>query len=353
YQKPGQYTISYIENNLESGMLNITNSVSTPFYLETSAYLDETTDYSSPNFLLPPIFYSPSGLHFSFSNAAYDKNNYRLVYHLTPPILYGKYTQPESLKINNYNGTITWDGKYQGRELVGTFLLAVRVLQIDEKGNIKGSTMRTFQITLDDRNVSEISITSPLLDENSSVFVDVEKPSSFLFIVDNRYQNRSDIDFDIYMDETIQHNVAWSKANLYGFLQGSLEINSTPNIVRDNPYNIVLRLRFKLAYNDHYYYQDIPLLVSTKNVPLPPITPLIENERKMELLAFPNPCYDAITIFSDMDGEVEIKDMTGKTIEKIYTLPTQILDFTNYAAGCYFLDYRSPSQRKTFRIIRL
>ncbi|MFM7852181.1 MAG: hypothetical protein ACKO96_09745, partial [Flammeovirgaceae bacterium] len=306
--------------------------------METSAYLDETTDYSSPIFLLPPIFYSPLGLPLSFSNAAYDKNNYRLVYHLASPLRYGQYTQPESLKINNYNGTITWDGKYEGKELVGAFLLAVKVLQIDGNGNIKGSTTRTFQIILEDRNVSEISITSPSLDENSSVFVDVEKPTSFLFKVDYKYQNGSDVDLDIYMDETIQHNVAWSKANFYGLLQGSLEINSTLNIIRDNPYNIVLRLRFKLAYND-YYYRDIPLLVFTKNVPLPPITPLIENERKIEVLAFPNPCYGGITIFSDMDGEVEIKDMTGKTIEKIYTLPTQILDFTNYAAGCYFLDY--------------
>ncbi|MFM7852180.1 MAG: gliding motility-associated C-terminal domain-containing protein, partial [Flammeovirgaceae bacterium] len=40
YQKSGQYTISYIEKNLESGTLNIVNSINTPFYLETSAYLD-------------------------------------------------------------------------------------------------------------------------------------------------------------------------------------------------------------------------------------------------------------------------------------------------------------------------
>jgi hypothetical protein len=354
YQKPGQYTISYIENNLESGSLNIANSENTPFYLETSAYLDETTDYSSPNFLSPPIFYLPLGLPLSFSNAAYDNNNYRLVYHLTSPIRYGKYTQPESLKINNYNGTVIWDGKYQGQRLVGTFLFALKVLQVDEMGNIKGSMTRTFQIIVEDvYNNNDVNLKSPSLDENSRVFVDVGQRENFLFEVSfNEYQ--SEVDGDIYFDQKIQPNITWSKYKSYGFFNATLQIKPTEDIVRDNPYPIVLRLKYKLNYiNNNYYYRDVPLLLFTKDVPLPPVVAPTPEKGIEGVIVSPNPCVDQLSIYSEFDGEVEIIDMAGRTVENFKTLsPVIDLDLSRHPTGTYFLNYRDTTQKKTFRILK-
>jgi hypothetical protein len=337
YPKSSTYKISYYEQNLESDILNLTNSIDTPFYLEASASLDENTDYSSPEFLLPPIFHLPLGYPFSFSNAAYDKNNYRLVYDLTSPVLYANYTQPESLTINHYNGIVTWDAKYQGVQITGKFLFAVKVSQVDDKGIVKGSITRSFQITSEDDVSKNVSLKGPSLDVNGTVFANQTK--SFLFEADG-YEPVLDDGWDIYMDKTIQRNVNWSKSSFSGLLRGKVDINPTTDIVRDNPYNIVLRLKYRLGnkYNEPYY-RDVPLLFFTKNVPLTPITPLTvpEPEKNKEPLAFPNPCYDFLTIFSDTAGEVEIKNMTGQTLEKIYTLPIEIINFNNYPAGCYFL----------------
>lgn len=351
YPKSSTYKISYFETNLEYGILNIMNSGNTPFYLEASASLDENTDYSSPDFLLPPIFYLPLGQPLSFSNAAYDKNNYRLVYDLTSPVLYGDYTQPESLTINHYNGTVTWDVKYRGSPIIGSFLFAVKVLQVDENGNVKGSTMRSFQIIIEDFFSENVSIKGPSLDANGIVFVDQTK--SFLFEADG-YEPVLDDGWDIYMDKTIQGNVNWSKSSFNGLLQGKVEISSTTDIVRDNPYNIVLRLKYSGGSKHKYsYYQDVPLLFFTKNVPLPPITPLtVAEPTKQEIVAFPNPCYGSLTIYADTGGELEIKDMVGRVMEKFNTRPIEQVDLYNYPSGYYFLDYNSATQKKSFRIIK-
>ncbi|MEQ1586956.1 MAG: gliding motility-associated C-terminal domain-containing protein, partial [Cyclobacteriaceae bacterium] len=53
---PGKYTISYLEANRNAGILNMTNSVDTRFFVETQIIIDPFLGCSNtPRLLVPPI----------------------------------------------------------------------------------------------------------------------------------------------------------------------------------------------------------------------------------------------------------------------------------------------------------
>src|SRR6478609_3747316 len=134
YAGPGIYIISYREPNRNEGVLNMDQSVNTPFYLETQVVIDPFLGCdNTPNLLVPPIDRACTGVAWSHNPGAYDPDGDSLSYNFVVPAqevrepvlnyrdpntaeFYTDFptgneenTGPPTFKIDPAYGTITWD----------------------------------------------------------------------------------------------------------------------------------------------------------------------------------------------------------------------------------------------------
>jgi hypothetical protein len=83
---PGKYLITYLEPNRNAGILNMTNSVDTRFFIETQIIIDPFLGCSNtPRLLVPPIDKGCTGAAFYHNPGAYDPDGDSLSYELTIP----------------------------------------------------------------------------------------------------------------------------------------------------------------------------------------------------------------------------------------------------------------------------
>ena len=89
FRSPGLfYTISYREANRNDGIINIENgnSVSTPFYIETTLLIDPILGQNdTPELLVPPIDMGAVGSRFEHNPGAYDNDEDSIAYRMTVP----------------------------------------------------------------------------------------------------------------------------------------------------------------------------------------------------------------------------------------------------------------------------
>jgi hypothetical protein len=86
YSGPGTYTITYTENNRNSGVLNIDNSVDTPFSVQTQIILDPAIGCdNTPVLLVPPVDQGCTGVTWTHNAGAYDPDGDSLSYSLYIP----------------------------------------------------------------------------------------------------------------------------------------------------------------------------------------------------------------------------------------------------------------------------
>ncbi len=97
FAAPGKYTIRYNEKNRNAGIQNMSNSVDTPFYIETSILIDPFVGLNNtPVFLVPPIDKGAVGAAFLHNPGAYDSDGDRLSYRIAAP------KQALERDVNNY-----------------------------------------------------------------------------------------------------------------------------------------------------------------------------------------------------------------------------------------------------------
>lgn len=83
---PGKYVISYLEANRNAGVLNMSNSVETRFYVETQIIIDPFLGCSNtPRLLVPPIDKGCTGAAFYHNAGAYDPDGDSISYEMTIP----------------------------------------------------------------------------------------------------------------------------------------------------------------------------------------------------------------------------------------------------------------------------
>ncbi len=86
FQGPGVQTIGYREENRNEGILNMFNSVETPFYVETQIIIDPIFGLNdSPVLTVPPVDRGAVGAEFIHNPGAIDINGDSLSYHLIIP----------------------------------------------------------------------------------------------------------------------------------------------------------------------------------------------------------------------------------------------------------------------------
>ncbi len=173
---PGKYVISYLEANRNAGVLNMSNSVETRFYVETQIIIDPFLGCSNtPVLLVPPIDKGCTGAAFYHNAGAYDPDGDSISYEMTIPkrdkgVLVNGYQDPNAkdfygglsygnanengdgqptFSINATTGTLLWDAP--GAQ--GEYNIAFLVKEWRKISGIwiqLGYVVRDMQIIIDD-----------------------------------------------------------------------------------------------------------------------------------------------------------------------------------------------------------
>ena len=180
YPAPGVYKISYWEHNRNAGILNMSNSVGTSFFIETIIEIDPFKGCdNSPRLLVPPIDKACSGAAWFHNPGAYDVDGDSLSYQLITPRqtfdngvtdVVGNYTLPDNqihyagldysnaqedgsgepeFNINPVDGTITWDAPGEPGEYNIAFLVT-EWRKVNDVWLPIGSIVRDMQIIVED-----------------------------------------------------------------------------------------------------------------------------------------------------------------------------------------------------------
>ncbi len=170
YSSNGTYIVTYLEPNRNGGILNMDNSINTPFYVESVLRIDPFLGCNnSPVMLIPPIDFGCSGVAFYHNPGAFDVDgdslgfefviprkavgtsvdNYRNV---NDPSFMGSPeggSGPPSLTIDPITGDIIWDAP----GLEGEYNIAFVVREyrkVQGQYFLMGTVVRDMQIIIAD-----------------------------------------------------------------------------------------------------------------------------------------------------------------------------------------------------------
>ncbi len=178
YSGGGTYVISYGENNRNAGILNVSNSVETKFYVETVIVIDPLLGCSnSPQLLVPPIDKGCTGAAWYHNPGAYDPDGDSLSFEMTIPMKdkgqlvngyrapnekqfydgiglnYGTSNEdqngPPTFSIDAITGTILWNSPGAPGEYNISFLIK-EWRKIGDTWVLLGYVTRDMQIVIED-----------------------------------------------------------------------------------------------------------------------------------------------------------------------------------------------------------
>lgn len=340
YPGPGNYVISYFEHNLNAGILNITNSVETAFFMESGINIDASNDYSSPRFPTDPIFHFPLQRTYTFSTAPVDSINHRYQYQLiTPsPTLVTNYQIPGNFSVNRNSGLVTWDTKFMGNYSAGEFIFWIRIIQYDENGLSTGFVQRAFQVIMEE-NQSRISIVNPINHPEGKVVVTENNQQSIKLILEDTTTSDS-VHWKVYFDSKIQANIHFahydSSSTSRKMKIGLLTIQTDPTMVRDYPY--VISLRGASFFKAERISKDVSFMLFTKDIDLPVITGLTDSP-KTAITVYPNPFSDSFFI-DGLDSSpvgIVLLNNLGQKIFQTQVQSREPVDASQLSSGVYIL----------------
>jgi len=349
YAEPGFYVVSYFEHNLNAGILNLYNSVETPFIIESgfNANPVNNPNYSFPQFETIPIFIFPTKKAYAFSTALVD-SGHRYSYQLVAPKGAQGYQRPESLSINPNNGLITWDTKFQNAYIAGEYYFMAKITQYDENGNQLGYVTRGLQVILEGSD-SRISISNPITDPDGRIVVlENQQQTIKLILADSTAADT--VYWNVYFDAKLAAAVSFTQ---YDSATASrkikvvlLTLHSTSDIVRDYPYLISLR-------GTSWIQKDVNFLFFTRDIPLPVITGLPRRSEK-EISLYPNPFTNFIYFngLGSAGGTLEVIKLPGQAILQTHVDPGQPLDTTLIPPGVYVLQINDGSTMSKLKAVK-
>jgi gliding motility-associated-like protein len=164
YPGPGTYTVSLEDPNRNNGIINIPNSVSVPFYIESQIIINPFLGTNgSPVLLNPPIDEACVDAIYQHNPSAFDEDGDSLAYSLVNPrgesgLIVPGYEFPAGLTINHTTGTVTWDKP----TFEGEFNFAILINEY-RGGFLIGSMVRDMQISVKSCN-NQPPILNPIRD---------------------------------------------------------------------------------------------------------------------------------------------------------------------------------------------
>lgn len=359
YPAPGSYLISFREPNRNEGVINMDNSVTTRFYIETLIKIDPTLPYyGTPKSFLAPILQARAGEVYTESLAQVSNEDDQLIYQLVDPksdrdLPVQNYRLPENLSIDPISGLLTWDTKFQGDYILGEFSFAVKTYQLRD-GKLVGYMVRDFQIVVTDgEDGGEIikggeyengRVYTP---ENSTTKLRVEAGSK-VNAIDLKITSElegSSANFSYTIEDSVHEDMFYKVAKI-------LYTNSA-DIVRSNPYIITARATFDGM--DENIRKDLVYVIATKDIYYE--VPLILNtdeENVSKITIFPNPVQNFIHISNSEDQIVGVKifDLNGRVHIQQRMLETSIIDVSHLPSGMYVCKLMVNGKMITHKIIK-
>lgn len=152
YSGNGSYTISFEDPNRNAGIVNIPNSVATPFYIETTLIINPFLgNNNSPQLLNPPIDNGCTNVPYYHNPGAYDVDGDSLSYSLIDCRGYDGEVIPgyalpnasSSISIDPITGDFVWDSP----TMVGEYNIAIQI-QEWRAGVLISQMVRDMQISI-------------------------------------------------------------------------------------------------------------------------------------------------------------------------------------------------------------
>jgi len=268
FAAPGSYTISYMEQNRNAGILSIQNSVQTPFYLAPEIMASLTVCNNPVTFEILPIDRACHGYSFTHNPGASDLDGDSISYELVAPEKnagipvdgyktpnditfysgadYQKSNEaqdgPPTFQIDALSGTLTWDAPGE----IGEYVIAIKISEWRKEDTTwinLGYVIRDMQILVEDCQNGK-PVMGALADacvkpgDHLSVMVrgldpDGDNVRIEVFTVDN---------FSSSPPTFVNQNQWQSTASPFDTANVKLEWNITCDLVRDQPYKIVFKI---------------------------------------------------------------------------------------------------------------
>jgi hypothetical protein len=363
YAAPGAYVISYSEPNRNEGVINMDASVGTRFYTESKITLDGKRLYRSPETLTSPIFHAATGKDVSLALAYADSSNCALHYELVTPKRarnedVANYRIPENFSLNEFNGLLAWDGKFNGTALTAEYAFAVKVIQTDEDNNVIGYLIRDFQIILSEASIDIDIDDNAETDDNNAIFIPESESVDVKVLV--QASGVDELQIKTFSELSGNENALAVQVN-DTTVEGHdfskvvrMKLTNTQEIRRPVPYSIVLRAL--QIVNGNMFSQDITYLFETEEAPAPePETPVgVEASYESTMLPFPNPVNDYLFVESPAleNGALILYDLKGRKL----LAPAECegtFDFRSVSPGVYLVKtHRAKGKLNLTKVVK-
>ncbi len=358
YPGPGRYNISYNETGRNAGIINVDNSSTTFFSIETSISLDPFLGkYDTPDFLVDPFFIAKLGSNLSLSIGAFSSEDFVISYELSSPsgIYDHRYRLPENFKVNPHNGLITWDTKYLDGYYAGEYLFAVKIhLSKYIDGNLYRlcTMLRDFQIILVDNEPQGIISDNSSLDENNRIYLSEGSNKTIkVFYEPNPSENTTLNAFSTLSENPDAFSFTTYDSAGAHIKVGVLTLTSSSTIIRDNPYIITVRGTHRIE-NNLMYASDIVYMLYTRDL-FPEIITRTE-DTLAGITVTPNPVTDFLKVQlpHQQPAQLTLLDFSGKMMLKKFMNESCVVDVRELPAGLYIIELRTGRARRTLKIIK-
>ncbi len=326
YPGNGTYKIHFADPNRNVNVVNIPNSVTFPFYIETTFTIDQTgcPDFS-PHLYSFPLFVAPYGKDLYLSRTASDLNWDSLSFELdecysaeNTPI--PGYFIPPGVTVNAKTGEFFWPGSTM--TMPGEYNFAIRTKEW-RNGIMIGYVHEDFQIILENTNDSVFHFNTAILPVDFSSHI---LPGNQLSLHVEYFDSISTPHIDFYSDlpfVTLTNNII---GNIY-----SWDVVYTPSLshVRPEPYRLQFRGKSDLAY---MVYVDGSSMYLCRNVGIDEIGSDIID-------VFPVPASDIVHIRLLVNKQIKftVIDQCGKVVLSDFADGDRNLDISFLNSGIYFI----------------
>jgi hypothetical protein len=329
YEKYGEYVISMLDPNRNSGVLNVNfpQSDAIPFYIHTTITLSPILKNSTPRLLNPPIDRGMVGIPFKHIVNAFDAEDDSIAYRLATPLQdfnspVPLYEYPNRIKpglnnkitLNEKTGEFTWISPQQR----GEYGIAILIISY-RKGVVIDYTLRDMQILIEEATVAtaslpEISTPVPLLTEvkaGQEVFLILkskigQSPEGVNGVKSYKITATSGA-FEVPNNKAEFNN----KKGYQAAVSDTFRWKITEQHARKLPYMVVFKIEdntFDSTGLVNFYVLEIKVnSLSSK----------IEEFDNQALTAYPNPSQDAVTLNFEKENEtvlLHVFDVTGRTV---------------------------------------
>jgi hypothetical protein len=344
----GRYKVHVIDPNRNTDLVNIPNSVSVPFCVESEVVVFDPAYYctaSTPVYNLPPLVHAYINKELIYNPTAYDVDRDSLVFSLVPclganalPI--PGYVIPAGISINSHTGEMRWNNTTLGMDGVYAFCIKSEKFR---RGINVGYTTLDFQFELSatpDTTFGFKNLSTYPIHPDNYYFSSVNAGDTFNLSV--AYYDSS-LQATLFFTSPITMNVADSSSvsghettSYVSWVGDPAFINPHPYILSFTNHTFSLCLTYLLYVNGNF----------TDTCPNFPAISVDEINNEIDFEIFPNPSTGSVTISlprKQNSFSIIVSDVTGREISCLKNVTDESLTIStaNFSPGVYFITVRS------------